>query len=197
MPLQSLTASLPLPPDSYQKAIPVPDTRLKALDLIRDVPDFPQPGILFKDITPVLGHPEAFREVISALAERVRALRPDVLVGIESRGFLFAAPLAVELGVGLAPVRKPGKLPYTTRSREYALEYGTNRVELHTDAIEEGQRVVIIDDLLATGGTAEAAGHLVRESGGTVVGYTFLVELTFLPGRARLADADVTALIAY
>lgn len=175
----------------------MPEDRLKAATLIRDIPDFPQPGIIFKDITPILGDAEAFREVIVAMAELVRPFKPDVLVGVESRGFIFAAPLAIELGVGFVPIRKPGKLPYETLSREYDLEYGTNRVEIHIDAVSHGQRVVLIDDVLATGGTAEAAGHLVRDSGGVVVGYVFMIELGFLSGRQRLTDAEVSTLLTF
>lgn len=170
---------------------------LKALSLIRDIPDFPQPGILFKDITPVLANAEALTEMVDALSERVTALTPDLIVGIESRGFLFGAPIAYKLGLGLAPVRKVGKLPFETIRREYALEYGTNTVEMHVDAIQPGQRVVIVDDLLATGGTAEAAGRLVEDLGGIVAGYCFLIELSFLKGRERLASREITALVTY
>lgn len=169
----------------------------RALTLIRDVPDFPQPGILFKDITPVLADPHALREVIDAMAAAVREFQPDLIVGIESRGFIFGVPVAYALGLGFSPVRKVGKLPHTTVRREYALEYGTNTVEMHTDAIQPGQRVVIVDDLLATGGTAEAAGLLVEDLGGEVVGYCFLVELEFLNGRQRLPGRNVTAMVTY
>jgi adenine phosphoribosyltransferase len=174
----------------------VPET-LRALTLIRDVPDFPQPGILFKDITPVLADPEALREIVDALGEAASALRPDLVIGIESRGFLFGAPIAYALGVGFVPVRKIGKLPYETITQEYALEYGTNTLEIHTDAVRPGQRVVIVDDLLATGGTALAAAALVERLGGTVAGYCFAVELTFLQGRERLARHEVVSLVSY
>ncbi len=170
---------------------------LKAAALIRDVPDFPQPGILFKDITPVLSDHAAFAEVMEKMGEAARVFWPDVIVGIESRGFLFGTPLALALGVGFAPVRKLGKLPYQTINEEYALEYGTNTVETHTDAVLPGQRVVIVDDLLATGGTARAAAALVERLGGIVAGYCFLVELTFLDGRAQLPGREIAALIAY
>lgn len=173
------------------------ETVLRAASLIRDIPDFPQPGILFKDITPVLADPDAFREIVAVLGERTLAMKPDVIVGIESRGFIFGAPIATHHGLGFIPVRKPGKLPYEKVSREYALEYGTNTVEMHIDAVQPGQRVVIVDDLLATGGTAEAAAHLVTHLGGIVAGFAFVVELGFLNGRDRLAGYDVTALIAY
>jgi adenine phosphoribosyltransferase len=170
---------------------------LKAVSLIRDVPDFPNPGILFKDITPVLADAEALREVVDALSAAAAALQPDLIVGIESRGFLFGAPMAVQMGLGFSPVRKKGKLPYETITQEYALEYGTNVVEAHVDAVQPGQRVVIVDDLLATGGTAVAAANLVEKLGGVVAGYCFLVELEFLKGRERLAGRDITALIRY
>jgi adenine phosphoribosyltransferase len=173
------------------------ETVLKAASLMRDIPDFPQPGILFKDITPILADAEAFREVLTALGERAVAMQPDVVVGIESRGFIFGAPIAASHGLGFIPVRKPGKLPYETVRREYTLEYGTNTVEIHADAVQPGQRVVIVDDLLATGGTAEAAAHLITHLGGIVAGFVFVVELGFLHGRDRLAGYEVAALIAY
>jgi adenine phosphoribosyltransferase len=170
---------------------------VRARGLIRDVPDFPQPGILFKDITPVLADPAAFEEIVAALTREANALGPDRVVGIESRGFLFGAPLALRLGVGFSPVRKLGKLPYDRITQEYALEYGTNTVEMHTDAIRPGERVVIVDDLLATGGTARAAARLVERLGGTVAGYCFVIELAFLGGRAALAGAPTSALVTY
>ena len=166
-------------------------------ELIRDVPDFPVEGILFRDITPVLKDPKAFKEVISSMAERVKQLKPDVVVGIESRGFILGAPIAIELGLGFAPVRKVGKLPAETVRAEYALEYGTNTVEIHKDAIEPGQRAVIVDDLLATGGTAAASVQLVEELGGEVAGLVFLVELKFLNGRDRLKGYRTEALVQY
>jgi adenine phosphoribosyltransferase len=169
---------------------------LKAATLIRDIPDFPKPGILFKDITPILGDADAFAEAVDALTDRARRFAPDLVVGIESRGFLFGTPMALALGVGFAPVRKLGKLPYETIAEEYALEYGTNTVEMHRDAVRPGQRVVIVDDLLATGGTAAAAAALVERLGGTVAGYTFLVELGFLRGRDRLPGREIAALMA-
>ncbi|MBC8142200.1 MAG: adenine phosphoribosyltransferase [Armatimonadetes bacterium] len=169
----------------------------RAASLIRDIPDFPSPGILFKDITPVLGNAEALRETVDALAEAVAALAPDRIVAIESRGFLFGMPVAYKLGLPFTPVRKKGKLPYQTVEQEYALEYGTNIVEAHVDAVEPGDRVVIVDDLLATGGTAMAAATLVERLGGTVVGFAFLVELAFLKGRERLDRGDIIALLTY
>jgi adenine phosphoribosyltransferase len=170
---------------------------LRAHTLIRDIPDFPKPGILFKDITPILADADALREVIGAMGDACQAYTPDLIVGIESRGFIFGVPVACALGLGFAPVRKVGKLPYQTVQAEYALEYGTAAVEIHTDAIQPGQRVVIVDDLLATGGTALAAASLVERLGGVVAGFCFLVELGFLGGRERLADREVTALITY
>jgi adenine phosphoribosyltransferase len=165
--------------------------------LIRDVPDFPTPGILFRDVTPLLGDAEAFRDVVRRLGDAVRALEIDVVAGIESRGFIFGAPLAVALGAAFVPVRKLGKLPALTIRREYALEYGTNQLELHVDAVSPGQRVLLVDDLLATGGTARAAGELVQELGGDLVGMSFVVELTALGGRARLPDTEIFSLITY
>jgi adenine phosphoribosyltransferase len=164
---------------------------------IRDVPDFPKKGIIFKDITPVLGDPVLFRRVIDALADRWRGERIAKIVGIESRGFIFAAPLAYAIGAGLAIVRKPGKLPYRTIREIYALEYGEDSVELHVDAVKPGERVLLVDDLLATGGTAEAAKRLVLRQGGEVVGYSFVVELGFLKGALRLGPEMVHALIRY
>ncbi|MCL5103144.1 MAG: adenine phosphoribosyltransferase [Armatimonadetes bacterium] len=165
--------------------------------LIRDIPDFPAQGILFRDITPVLQDPKAFHEVIHAMSERVRGMDPDVIVGIESRGFVLGAPVALELGVGFVPVRKKGKLPADTVQAEYSLEYGTNVVEMHRDAIEPGMRVVIVDDLLATGGTAKAAIQLVEEVGGKVAGLSFLIELEFLKGRRPLAGYEIDTVIKY
>ncbi|MCL5104688.1 MAG: adenine phosphoribosyltransferase [Armatimonadetes bacterium] len=166
-------------------------------ELIRDIPDFPAQGILFRDITPVLQDAKAFKEVIITMAERVRAMNPDVVVGIESRGFVLGAPVALELGVGFVPVRKKGKLPADTVQAEYSLEYGTNCVEMHRDAIEPGMRAVIVDDLLATGGTARAAIQLIEEVGGKVTGLSFLIELEFLKGRRVLEGYEVDTIIKY
>jgi len=165
--------------------------------LIRDVPDFPTPGIVFKDITPVLQDPHAFREVVTSMRTIVEELRPDVIVGIESRGFILGSPIALELGIGFVPVRKLGKLPADTVRASYQLEYGTNTVEMHRDAITPGQRVVIVDDLLATGGTAAAAARLSEELGGEVVGLVFFIELEFLKGRSKLPSRDVRTLVRY
>ena len=169
----------------------------QARALIRDVPDFPQPGILFKDLTPLLGEPAAFRAVIDELASRVRGRGFNRIVAIESRGFLFGAALADRLGLGLAPVRKLGKLPYKTDRVEYALEYGTGTLEAHVDAVRPGEKVVIVDDLLATGGTAAAARRLVEKQKGTVGAFLFVVELRGLRGRDKLAGSEVDALIAF
>jgi adenine phosphoribosyltransferase len=153
---------------------------------IRGVPDFPKPGILFYDISPLLAHPEAWRDTIRQLVEVVGPHKPDLLVGIESRGFLLAAPLAVALGIGFAMVRKRGKLPGDKVGHSYDLEYGSDTIEIQADAIAPGQRVVVLDDLLATGGTARAALHLLRQVGADVRAAAFIVELTFLQGRDRL-----------
>lgn len=165
--------------------------------LIRDVPDFPKPGIVFKDIAPLLQDADAWRLVTDELAAGIRAYKPDILIGIESRGFLFAAPLAYQLGCGLGLVRKPGKLPFTTLRKQYALEYGTDAIEMHVDAVRPGARVLIVDDVLATGGTAAAAGGLVQEAGGELVGYAFMIELGFLGGRSRLGEEPVFSLFSY
>lgn len=170
----------------------------RARALIRDVPDFPQPGILFKDITPVLGDPEAFSGVIDGLCERLAGKGISRIIAIESRGFLFGAALADRLKLGLAPVRKLGKLPYKTDRIEYALEYGKGTLEAHVDAVRPGEKVAIVDDLLATGGTAWGAAQLVQKQGGTVGAFLFVVELAFLKGRERLGpQAPVEALIQY
>ncbi|MCU0866213.1 MAG: adenine phosphoribosyltransferase [Planctomycetes bacterium] len=162
--------------------------------LLRDVPDFPKPGILFKDITPLLADPAAMRETIARLA-RLDCGRIDKVAAIESRGFLFGVPLALQLGVGFVPVRKPGKLPWKTSRVEYVLEYGTDAVEIHQDAVRSGERVLLVDDLLATGGTMGAACQLIEGCGGVVAACAFVVELCFLPGRQRLAPRRVDSLI--
>jgi adenine phosphoribosyltransferase len=164
---------------------------------VRDVPDFPKPGILFRDLTPLLGDGVALRQSIDLLAEAVAHHRPELVVAVESRGFIFGAPVAASLGIGFVPVRKPGKLPFDTLRRKYALEYGTDALEMHADAIVKGARVVVVDDLLATGGTAQATIELVREIGGVVACAAFVVELELLRGRERLGDVPVESLIAY
>jgi adenine phosphoribosyltransferase len=164
---------------------------------IREVPDFPKPGILFYDITTLLKDPAAFRHAIELMVEPYRKERVDIVVGMESRGFIFSAPMAIELGAGLVPVRKLGKLPAETYNVEYALEYGSNTLEIHRDAIAPGQRVLVVDDLLATGGTVSGTIELVERLKGVVVGLAFLVELDFLHGRDRLGDQRVTSVIHY
>jgi adenine phosphoribosyltransferase len=168
---------------------------LKAL--IRDVPDFPQPGILFRDITPLLKDPAALRYVVDAFTGHYREAGLDAIVSIESRGFLFGAPLAYNLDLPLVPVRKPGKLPAARMSVEYQLEYGAGALDIHADALNPGDRVLIIDDLLATGGTARAAARLTELLGAEVAGFAFLVELAFLAGRQHLTGYDILALITY
>src|SRR5215831_16023404 len=165
--------------------------------LIRDVPDFPKKGILFKDITTLLKEPAPFKQAIDELTELVRGYQPEVVIGMESRGFIFAAPIAYLLDAGFVPVRKLGKLPGQVISTEYDLEYGTNTLELHNDGIERGQRVLIVDDLLATGGTVSATIELVKRLEGEVVAVAFLVELTALNGRDRLGGYDVVSLIKF
>jgi adenine phosphoribosyltransferase len=165
--------------------------------LIRDVPDYPKPGILFKDITPLLADARAFAAATRMLAVPFLESRVTHVVAIESRGFILGAPVAQQLGAGFVPVRKPGKLPYLRRREEYALEYGTDALEVHDDAVGSAARVLIVDDVLATGGTAAATCRLVESLGATVVGFSFLLALTFLPGRARLGDRRVSALLDY
>jgi len=172
-------------------------SHLLAQNLIRDVKDFPKPGIVFKDITPVLSNPSAFQEVIDKFVEFATEVQPDVIVGIESRGFVFGAPVALALGRPFVPVRKIGKLPHNTIREEYTLEYGANAVEVHADSIAKGQRVLIVDDLLATGGTASASARLVEKLGATVAGFCFLIELGFLSGRAALESYQIESLIQY
>lgn len=170
---------------------------LLAEGLIRDVPDFPKPGIMFKDVAPVLQSPAAMNEVIELLAVDARNLGAEVIVGIESRGFVFGVPVALQLGLPFAMTRKLGKLPYDRITEEYALEYGTNTVEMHTDAVNPGQRAYVVDDLLATGGTAAAAARLVERLNGNVCGMGFMVELSFLEGRKNLLGYPICALIRY
>lgn len=165
--------------------------------LIRDIPDFPQPGILFRDITPLLGDPEGFRFVLARLSERAAESNPGAIVGIESRGFLFGGPVADRLGLPFVPVRKPGKLPAARMSVEYSLEYGENQLDIHQDAFPAGTRAFVIDDLLATGGTAWAAAKLIELAGGIVAGFGFVIELTALDGRSRLREFPVSALVSY
>ena len=177
---------------------PLPaDARIHALRArVRDIEDFPKPGILFRDLTPLMGHGPSFRTCVDLIGERVVRHKPDVIVAVESRGFIFGAPVAAALGIGFAPVRKPGKLPWRTNRQSYDLEYGTDSLEMHADAVRPGGRVVIVDDLLATGGTAKATAELVRAQEGNVIAFVFVVELAALAGRARLEElAPVDALM--
>ena len=166
-------------------------------ELVRDIPDFPEPGIMFRDITPLLGDVDAFRYVVDALADEFAGETIDRVLGIEARGFLLAAPIAYRLGAGLVPVRKTGKLPHDTHRESYQLEYGDDALELHTDALSHGESCLVVDDVLATGGTASATGRLVEKLGGHLAGYSFLIELDALEGRSRLGDDHVHSLIHY
>jgi len=171
--------------------------KLDLRDHIRDVPDFPKPGILFKDITPLLMDPSAFRLCIERLCSPWYAKEPDVIIGIEARGFIFGAAMSVQMGIPFVPIRKPGKLPWKTRSESYALEYGEDTIEIHEDAVAPGQRVLLVDDLLATGGTMAAAIRLVRELGGEVLEALFVVELKELQGRDKLPDVPIRSILTY
>jgi adenine phosphoribosyltransferase len=162
---------------------------------LRDVPDFPKPGIVFKDLTPLLGDVDAFRYTVDAIADHAAGLTVDKVVGIEARGFIFAAAVAYRLGAGFVPVRKAGKLPWKTVTETYALEYGTDSLDIHEDAVAAGDTVYIVDDVLATGGTAAATCKLVERVGGRIAGLAFVVELGFLGGRAKLTDHDILSLI--
>ena len=164
---------------------------------IRSIPDFPKPGIMFRDITPLLSHPVAFQESIDRIVERFRHSRINVIAAAEARGFIFAAPVALALHAAFVPVRKPGKLPFDTSAFHYELEYGKDTLEMHTDAVKPGDRVLLVDDLLATGGTINACVQLVERSGAEVVGCAFAIELTFLKGRDRLAPRECFSVIEY
>jgi adenine phosphoribosyltransferase len=165
--------------------------------LVRDISDYPQPGVTFRDITPLLGDADAFRRAIDELAGRFADDEVDRVVGVEARGFILAAPVAYRLGASFVPVRKPGKLPWAVVREQYKLEYGSDRLEIHRDAIHPDERILVVDDVLATGGTAEATAGLIERLGGTVVGLAFLIELGFLDGRDRLAGHQLTALLNY
>ena len=167
--------------------------------LIRDIPDFPKPGIIFRDITTLLSNPEGLRYTVDILTQNCKdaGITADYVVGIESRGFIFGTPLAYQLGAGFIPVRKPGKLPAAVQGVEYQLEYGTDRVEMHQDAFPPGSRVLIVDDLMATGGTAAATAKLVQQAGGELVGFSFIIELRELGGRQKLPDVPMVVLIEY
>lgn len=174
--------------------------RLPDLDLkksIRDIPDFPKPGILFRDITPLLADPIAFRETIARMADAFRDEKIDALIAAEARGFIFAAPLALELNAAFVPVRKPGKLPYNKHSFSYELEYGSDTLEMHKDAVKAGQRVLVVDDLLATGGTVGACCKLLERNDVEIAGCLFCIELTALGGREKLAPHKVVSLLSY
>lgn len=165
--------------------------------LIRDIPDFPKSGIVFRDITTLLKHPQGLRYTLDLMAQRCGDFAPDYILGMESRGFLFGVPLAYQLQAGFIPVRKPGKLPAAVHAIEYDLEYGTDRLEIHQDAIDPGSRVLIVDDLIATGGTAGATAQLVQKLGGELVGFGFIVELRELNGRSQLPDVPIVSLVEY
>ncbi|MFO8037843.1 MAG: adenine phosphoribosyltransferase [Sodalinema sp.] len=165
--------------------------------LIRDVPDFPKPGIVFRDITTLLADPEGLRCTLDRLVEQCSSLRPDIIIGMESRGFLFGVHLAYRLGAGFVPVRKPGKLPRAVHRVEYELEYGRDRLEMHQDAIPAGARVLVVDDLIATGGTAKATAQLVEHSQGDLVGFAFVIELNALAGRQQLPEVPIVTLVQY
>lgn len=165
--------------------------------MIRDVPDFPKEGIIFKDITTLIKDPEAFKEAVDILADHYAGRQVDLVAAVEARGYIFGAPIALKLGAGFIPVRKVGKLPAETLREEYELEYGADAVEMHKDAIQPGQKVLIVDDLIATGGSAQATARLVERLGGEVVGIAFLIELTFLHGVDRLKKYDVYTVIEY
>ena len=164
---------------------------------IRDIPDYPKPGVTFRDITPLLGHPDAFRFTVDAIADRFSGIDVDRVVGIEARGFILAAPVAYRGGAAFVPVRKAGKLPWAVAREEYLLEYGTDKLEIHRDAIHPRERILVVDDVLATGGTAAATGRLIETLGGVIVGFGFLIELSELNGRARLGEHRVESLTTY
>ena len=166
-------------------------------DLIRDIPDFPRPGVSFKDITPLLAHPKALAVTVDAMSEPFRDRAVDKVIGIEARGFIIAAPVALALGAGFVPVRKAGKLPWQVHSEAYDLEYGQDTLELHLDAIGPGDRVLIVDDVLATGGTAGAVAKMVDHMGAEPVGYSFIIELAFLGGRGRIGELEAFSLVTY
>ena len=174
-----------------------PGATLDLRDKVRDVPDFPKPGIVFKDLMPLVADPTYFKETIDRLEAIARPLEPDVILGAEARGFIFGGALADRLGCGFVPARKPGKLPWETVEATYELEYGTDSLQVHADALGKGSRVIVHDDVLATGGTAKAKTELVERLGGQVVGVLFVIELTFLHGRDKLAGYDVQSLITY
>lgn len=164
---------------------------------IRDVDDFPIEGIVFKDITPLLQAPNAFQSAVDQMLEQASPVDYDVIAAPDARGFIFGVPMALRAGVPFVPIRKPGKLPYSTVGYDYELEYGSDRLEMHVDAVPSGQRVLLVDDLLATGGTIRACGELIRKQGGVVAAYSFMIELGFLEGRSKLGDAQVNRVLSY
>jgi adenine phosphoribosyltransferase len=176
--------------------MPVPAS-IDLRDYIRNIPDFPKPGVMFKDITPLLSSPQAFRSAIEQLHEHFQGRGIDIIAAAEARGFIFGAPLAMQMGAGFVPIRKPGKLPYATIAQEYQLEYGNDRLEVHTDALTPGHRVLLLDDVLATGGTMRACRDLVMSTGADLVACAFIVELSFLGGRPKLEPCEVFSLITY
>lgn len=175
----------------------MPDTTLNLDDYIRNVADFPKPGIVFKDITPLLANPKALGMAIDAMAELVSGLEFDVIAAAEARGFLFAAPLALKLDIGMVPIRKPGKLPYEKHTYSYDLEYGSDTLEMHIDGITAGQKVLVVDDLLATGGTVEACCKMIEACDATVEGCLFLIELAFLDGKKKLENHETLSVLKY
>lgn len=187
--------------DLWSRAASVPAMNADSIEklhaAVRDVPDFPKPGIIFKDITPILSSGELFRASIDLFLERCRGKEIDKVVGIDARGFLFGSAVAYELGVGFVPLRKKGRLPYKTESAKYSLEYGEAEMELHIDAIERGEKIVLIDDLLATGGTSASAATLIKKVGGDLVEAMFLIELEFLHGQQKLAPTPVVSFLKY
>jgi adenine phosphoribosyltransferase len=180
--------------------VSAPRAPVSAADLaacVRDIPDFPKPGVVFKDITPLLANAQALAGAIDGIADHFVDKQVDVVLGIEARGFIVAAPVAYRFGAGFVPVRKAGKLPWEIERQEYELEYGTDLLEIHRDAVHPGQRVLIVDDVMATGGTAAATARLVDKLGGEVVGMGFLIELTFLGGRAKIPGHDIVSLVTF
>jgi adenine phosphoribosyltransferase len=176
----------------------MPDvTGLQLTDYIRSVPDFPKPGILFRDVTPLLASPAVFRGAVRQMADHFHGRGVNVVAAAEARGFLFAGPLALELDAALVPIRKPGKLPFKTMSHSYSLEYGTDTLEMHVDAIQPGATVLVVDDLLATGGTAEACCHMIEKAGGRVVGCVFVIELLDCAGAEKLSKYETFSLVKY
>src|SRR5689334_23133895 len=192
-----MPTSIDVPPQPVSVRAMASETVARLRAAVRDVPYFPKQGIMFKDITPVLSDPDLFRASVDLFLERCHGRHVDKIVGIDARGFLFGSAVAYELRVGFAPIRKRGKLPYTTATAKYSLEYGEAEIEMHTDAVRKGERVVLVDDLLATGGTSAAAAALIRNAGADLIEAQFLIELEFLEGRKRLEPTPVAAFLKY